>query len=223
MKSRIWIAFTVILTVATLVGGLLTLRRVHVDVRSTAKHEFVIDESMPRVRKILVRTNAAKKIVAMADAELLDQDWLNLKFEMERPLLARDRDWNLNGNGEMVVQFHDGYLGSHQLALLQSIEIVPEQLEVSNGLREPSGPIEEYRSQIKLVPDGKGRAKFQTSLALRIKTTANWLTQRTVERNINQSAAQSLRNQEQAIREVVQEHANELLILPEFDRDESTN
>ena len=39
-----------------------------VDVTSQADRHFQLDVAMPRVRKILVRSNSVKKIVTMADA-----------------------------------------------------------------------------------------------------------------------------------------------------------
>lgn len=116
-----------------------------VEVSSNADHQFTVDEPMRRVRKILVRTNAVKKIIAMADAELLDQEWLKMNFEIDKPLLKRD--WNIDGDGELSVRFDDAYLGSHDITLLQSVDISPVRLHVTNDLDQATEPVQNYSSE----------------------------------------------------------------------------
>ncbi len=211
MKKFILLALGGLL-VAGVVGFLL-IPSSPIEVSSKAEHQFTIEEPMRRVRKILVRTNAVKKIVAMADAELLNQEWLDMKFDIDKPLLKRD--WNVNGEGELSVRFNDAYLGSHDITLQQNANISPDQLHTTNDLQTPSGPVQNYSSVLTLTPDDSGNAHFVFSLDLRIKTTANWFTESTVRSKIEASAAEALKQQEEAIREVVSDHADELIILPE--------
>ncbi len=187
---------------------------------STGEHKFVIDTPMQRVRKILVRTNAVKKIVAMADAKLLDQEWLQMRFEIDRPILKRD--WHLEGEGKLVVQTDDSYLGRHEITLQQSVDITPDRVYVTNVLLNPSAPdspIQEYSSTLELAPDEYGNAQLTTSLKLEIKTKASWLTRSIVESSIRNAAQKSLEKQEQAIREIVEQHSDDLIILPGSDND----
>ncbi|QEG20371.1 hypothetical protein [Mariniblastus fucicola] len=183
---------------------------------SSAEHGFTVDVPMERARKIMVRTNAAKKLVAMADAELLDQKWLNMDFDIERPLLKRD--WQVDGEGELIVRTNDAYLGEHDIVLMQNVDIVRERLHVTNKLKQPSGPIQQYSATLALVPDNEGKAKFVTKLDLEIETTANFLTRSTVKSNIESAAQTALEKQEQAIRLIIDEQADELLIFPASDQ-----
>ena len=184
-----------------------------VSVKSDGKHSFVVDVPMKRARKILVRTNAAKKLVAMADAELLDQEWLNLDFDAPRPLLKRD--WHVDGEGKLVVRTNDAYLGSHDITLDQSIDIRAEKLQVTNKLKQPSGPIKEYSAELTLILDDSGNARFETALNLQIDTTANFFTRSTVESKIRAAAQTALEKQEVAIRSVIAEQDGKLLIVPD--------
>jgi hypothetical protein len=183
------------------------------EVPSSATHEFEIDVPMQRVRKILVRTNAVKKIVAMADAKLLDQEWLNLDFDIDRPILKRD--WHVDGSGQLIVQTNDAYLGTHDITLKQSVDIKPDRLYVENDLDQPSGPIREYHATIELVPGENGNAKVKSSLDLMVSTSSSWLASAVVERSIKDAAMDSLEKQEQAIREIVEAQADKLIVLPE--------
>jgi hypothetical protein len=172
---------------------------------------------MQRVRKILVRTNAIKKIVAMADAELRGQEWLNLKFDAERPI--RDKDWNLSGEGELVVVLNDAYLGTIQLTLTQQIEVSHDRLFVACNLKDASHSVERYDSTLTLVPGDNGDAKFSSTLSLQINTTANIFSRASVENGIRSAAKKALEDQANALRLVIAEKDGELFILPELKGD----
>jgi hypothetical protein len=213
MNKTVRLALGVGCIALIIIAALALLPTTTVQVTSSADHTFELDAAMPRVRKILVRTNAVKKIVAMANAEFLDQKWLQLQFEIDRPILKRD--WHLDGNGELNVRTNDRYIGSHDITLKQAIDITPERLFVTNQLAEPSGPIRQYASTLTLTPGENGKALIASHLDLTINTTASWLTQTIVQRKIRESAGIALRRQEQAIRDIVQQHAEDLIILPE--------
>ena len=212
-------------TVAVVVLGIVLLAAIaffvlpkeEISVNSSGKHEFTVDVTMERARKILVRTNAAKKIVAMADAELLDQEWSDLDIDAKRPLLKRD--WHVDGTGEMKVRINNSYLGSHDVTLDQSLDIRAEKLQVSNKLNKPAGPIGEYSSELTLIPDDSGKARFETSLDLQINTTANFFTKSTVESEIQSAAQSALEKQEEAIRSVIADQDGKLLIVPKMGED----
>ena len=127
-------------------------------VESSATHEFTIDEPMPRVRKILVRTNAGQKIVAMADAKLLDQKWLDMDFDLGGKLL--DRDWHVDGDGQLEVVVNNSYLGQINLTLDQKVDIRRERMQVESKLGKSSSSITEYDSTVELTPDDNGDASF---------------------------------------------------------------
>ncbi len=218
MKKSAWIVSIVVALLIVLVIGLTLVPTTTLEVPSSATHSFTIDESMPRVRKILVRTNAVKKIVAMADAELLDQKWLQMQFEIERPLL--DRDWQVNGEGELIVETNDGYIGRHEITLKQTIDIKPDRLYVTNVLAKPVGPILEYSATLTLTTDENGKAHFENTVQLKIRTTASWIASGLVENSIRSSALKSLKQQEKAILELVERHADELFILPDTGDDQ---
>ncbi|MEM9941824.1 MAG: hypothetical protein AAF939_09560 [Planctomycetota bacterium] len=186
-------------------------------VDSSASYEFTISERMQRVRKILVRTNAVKKIVAMADAELKDQKWLDLNFDAERPIL--DQDWKLDGEGELQVVLNDAYLGKIQMTLSQQVEISRDRIHVVSHLKESSHSIQQYDSTLTLMPNSDGDAAFSLSLDLQVKTTANFLTRQSVKSGIQSAAQKALENQAEALKQIVEDKEGELIILPELDQD----
>jgi len=203
------VVIAVLLIAATLV---LFVPGKSIEVTASASDSFVIGTKMERVRKILVRTNSVKTIVAMANAVLTDQEWLNLKLENEGSLL--DRNWNLSGQGKLTVLSDDPWLGKQELTLDQKIEVQPERLESTNTLGEPSNSIRAYTSNLVLTPDSNGNAEFQSRLDLTIQTRANWFIRKTAEARIREAPAKALQNMEQAIRDIVASHDDEILILP---------
>ncbi len=70
MKTSVIVSALVVIAAAV---GAALLPLWSIEDNSSAQHEFTINEPIERVRKIMVRSNAAKKIIAMADAELVDQ------------------------------------------------------------------------------------------------------------------------------------------------------
>ena len=214
MIKKILIAAAVLIVVGTI--AVLLLPQQSITVGSSATSSFVVDAPMKRVRKILVRTNAVKKIVAMADAKIQDQKWLDMKFDIDRRLI--DRDWTLDGSGELVVQINDAYLGQHDITLQQSVDIAPTRLHSTNQAAGPQGPVQKYASELTLAEDENGKAKFDLSLNLEIQTTANFLTRSRVESEIKAAAGRSLEKQEIALRQVVDDHKGDLIILPDLNR-----
>jgi hypothetical protein len=214
--SKRAILFTIVAgLIALMVIGIAPLWEVHAESRAT--RAFTIDQSMARVRKILVRTNAAKKIVAGADAELLDQKWLNMAFELPRPILSSD--WHIEGDGQLTVQANDAYLGQHAMTLNQRLDITAERLHVTNQLngqsRHANQAITAYRSAMTLSPGAQGQASFETSLTIEVTTRAGLFTRGMVAQGIRDAAGRSLEQQEAAVRAVVAEQDGKWLVLPQ--------
>lgn len=205
----------IVIAATIVVAGLavvLLLPQQEITVPSTADHAFIIDVPMERVRKILVRTNAAKKIVAMSGAELKGQKWLEMDFEMPGKIL--DRNWHVDGQGKLEVLIKDDYIGDNRVTLNQKVDITRQRLEVTNVIDQPVNSVRNYDSSLTLIPSDAGNAAFDSRLTLEIRTTANWLFKGVVEKQIRSAALKSLQRQEQAIREIVESQSGKLLILP---------
>ena len=207
--------FVAIVVALLIVGGIVfaVSPQRELEVTSSADHQFTIDVPMERVRKILVRTNAVKKIVAMSDAELKGQKWVDMDFEMPGKLL--DRNWHVDGEGKLKILIKDSYIGDNEITLSQAVDIKRQRLHVTNVLDQPTDAIRDYDSTMTLTPDEVGNAMFDTKLELKIKTTANWITTGKVEKEIKASAKRSLERQEQAIRDAVDEQADKMFIVPD--------
>lgn len=200
-----------LLLVATVVASCAWPRSANV--AATVEHAFVIKESFARVRKILVRTNAIKKVVAMTNSQLVDQQWLNVSFDLKS--LLRDPDWNVGGQGTLTVKTTDPYVGEHEITLNQDVNIRVDQLRVSNRLTEPVSKLRKYDTVMEAI-DNRGTSEFRATLTLEVTTTVTPLFRRIAKRRVYEAAEKALRQQEQAIRNIVEEHKDDLIILPKL-------
>ena len=214
MTKKTLLAIAVVAVIAILSASWFLTQK-EITVESSATHEFTINEPMTRVRKILVRTNAAKKVVAMSDGRLVDQELDDVDFKRGDKLL--DGKWKLDGDSKLNVEINDAWLGKVDLQIEQQADVQKEKLLVSNKMVESSGGITKYNSSMSLTPtSGGGDAKFETSLSLEITTKANFFTKSAVERNIKAAAGKALETQEEAFRQIVKDKDGDLLILPEI-------
>lgn len=196
----------------------LWLPKENVAIASSADHSFIIDVPMERVRKILVRTNAAKKIIAMSDAELKGQKWVDIDFEMPGKIL--DRNWHVDGEGKLEIVIEDRFIGQNRITLNQKIDITRQRLHVTNVIDQPSKSIRNYDSALTLTPTGAGNAQFDLQLNLELEMEASWFLKQIVKDRGQAVAKNSLQRQEEAIREVVAEQADKIFILPGQDNKE---
>ncbi len=212
MKNWIVLTLAMVLIAAMLFIGSLFATGEILEFNSSGTNKFTIDVPMTKVRKILVRTDAGKKLIAMSDAEFVNQDWSELDLEADQPL--RKRDWDISSSGVLTVQTTDPLVGNHELNLKQDLQIQPELLEIKSHLTEPSGPIRNYQSSLTIVPDEAANTQIDATLSLTYRQQVNWLTKSYAEKRIHSAADRSLARQEEGLRKAVAEYADQLFILP---------
>jgi len=110
----------------------------------TVEREFTLDDDFTLVRKILVRTDASKRIVTMTgDSEFIDQQWQAVGGGLDS-IAIFDPKWRLQLHGTLRVRTRDPYIGEHEIALSQQVQIDPDQLRSDVELEEPSKRLLEY-------------------------------------------------------------------------------
>ncbi len=213
-KRKPILAFALILLLLFGVAVAIACQKVAVVQNSAAQLQFDVPESAARVRKIFVRSNATQDLVAMSDATLLAQDWNDLKLGIEGRLL--DSNWQLDGGGTIVVQFHDDYLGQHELNMKQAVHVEPNALTSLTELQEVDSPIQKYRNEITLATNSSGGTRIGLDLNLEVKTTAMRIAQAVVRQRIEESATNSVAAQKEAILSLIKKHDGQMFILPQL-------
>jgi hypothetical protein len=203
-----------VLTTLAIVFGLSLVFRGEYPSRQTARRSFIIDQNFTDVRKILVRNDSAKQIVAMGGgSEFIDQEWSAVGGELDALELLSD--WRLELHGTLRVRTKDEYIGEHVIALAQDVEITPDFLRSEVHLKEPAERLKEYDMETHFERDGRtGKARINLEMTQQILTDAPWWAHAIADRRVRQSAERTLANQETAIRKLIAENIDDVPLFP---------
>lgn len=194
-----------------IVAGLV-LRGEYATTRNVER-SFVLEDDFTKVRKILVRTNAAKRIVAMTgDSEFVDQQWNTIGAGLEGERLL-DLKWELELEGALLVRTRDPYIGEQEIALRQVVQIDPDRVESEVELVRPEKRLLQYSMSTHFRRQADGSTLVHQRLTQEILTDAPWFAHWIADRRVSASARQALANQEVAIRQVIAENRNRRWLL----------
>jgi hypothetical protein len=184
---------------------------------------FTIEEDFTKVRKIMVRTNAAKEIVTMGgDSEFVDQQWRDANVEtggenigeaLLNSIFTADPDWKLELDGTLRVRTLDEYIGQNVITLEQHVEIAPNGIESQVELLEGSERLLGYSMSTRITRDGE-KTKVELELTQKIKTDAPWFAHGIADRRVRASAERAMENQEGAMRRLIEENADKAGLFP---------
>jgi len=220
--------------VAAIVAGLIW--RGEYPTEQTAQRSFVIEEDFTKVRKIMVRTDAAKEIVTMGGgSEFVEQQWDDLSAEpgvdgevgkgalgraLLKNLLSGDPDWQLKLQGTLKVRTLDPYISNF------------EKGNNVDGNNTDGKNVVTLQQDVEIVPDhlqsdtklveGSGRllgyamttrlereddhTRITLKLTQTINTDAPWFAHRIADRRVLASAERTLANQEDAMRKLIEDN-----------------
>jgi hypothetical protein len=217
----LWVGALLTILVAFIVLGL--VRGGEYTTEQNAMRTFTIESDFTKVRKIMVRTNAAKEIVTMGgDSEFVDQQWEdadiqpggeNIGEALLNSLLSADPDWKLELDGTLQVRTLDEYIGQSVVTLEQHVEIAPDGIESQVKLLEGTERLLDYSMSTRLSRDGE-QTKVELELTQKIKTDAPWFAHGIANRRVRASAARALENQEAAMRRLIEENADKAGLFP---------
>ncbi|MCA9231180.1 MAG: hypothetical protein KDA57_11035 [Planctomycetales bacterium] len=189
----------------------------------TATLSFVIEEDFTKVRKIMVRTDAAKEIVTMGGgSEFVEQTWEGgnvdagaekLGEALLRGVLSSDPDWRLELNGKLKVRTLDEYVGQNVVTLQQNVEIVPDHIQSDTILLEGSERLLGYEMTTRLEREGE-HSRVTLKLTQEIKTEAPWFAHGIADRRVRASVEKTLANQEAAMRKLIADNRDANWLFP---------
>lgn len=179
----------------------------------TARLSFAIDENFTDVRKILVRNDSAKQIVAMGGgSDFISQNWSAGGGGVSLDLM--DPRWRLELHGTLRVRTKDPYIGEHEINLDQEVQITPDRLDSRVKLVEPGERLKRYDMTTAFSRADDGKSRVDLELTQEILTDAPWFAHGIADRRVRESAERTLANQEAAIRRLIAEHINDVPLLP---------
>jgi len=182
--------------------------------RQSAERSFVLDENFTVVRKILVRKDAAKQIVAMGgDSEFVEQNWTAVGGEIES-LQILDPAWRLELHGQLTVRTLDDYVGREVIVLDQDVEITVDRVNSEVRLSRGAERLADYAMTTRFSRTPAETTQVELTLAQQIRTDAPWFAHRIADRRVLAAVERSLANQERAIRQLVADHRDDVPLLP---------
>lgn len=181
----------------------------------TVQRSFIIDEDFTVVRKILVRTDAAKRIITMTgDTEFVDQQWSAVGGGLDA-LNLLDPRWRLELYGTLKLRTLGEYVGQNDISLRQVVKIDPDQLHSDVELTKGSKRLLDYAMTTWFVRDDAGsKTRVVQRLKQKILTDAPWFAHGIADRRVRASATRALVNQERAIRKVIEDNLDKRWLLP---------
>jgi hypothetical protein len=153
-------------------------------------------------------------------------------------IASPDPSWKLQLEGTLKVRTLDEYIGRHVVTLHQDVVIEPDFLDSKVNLVEGTERLVGYAMSTRFSRDersddsadasnrtsglgkllasasGGGKTTIELSLTQEIITQAPWFAHRIADRRVRESVEQTLANQEQAIRQFIDENKNDLPVFP---------
>jgi hypothetical protein len=193
------------------------------DSRQIAKRSFTIDQDFTKVRKIMVRTKAAKEIITMGGtSEFVEQQWSGGSLQSEennigeallRSVFSPDPGWQLNLKGILKVRTLDDYVGREVVTLQQNVEINPDFIDSRTRLIEGSPRLLDYAMTTRLEREGD-HTRITLELMQVIKTHAPWFAHGIADDRVRASAENALRRQEVAMIKLIDDNKDQKWLLP---------
>lgn len=191
--------------------------------QQTVKRTFVIDQDFTKVRKIMVRTNAAKEIITMGGtSEFVEQKWEggsleapggNIGEALLKSVLSPDPGWELKLHGILKVRTLDDYVGHEVVTLQQNVEIDPNLINSETQLIKGSPRLLGYTMSTRLEREGD-HTLVKLELTQAIKTHAPWFAHAIANDRVRASAASSLEKQEAAMIKLIDENKDKDWLFP---------
>lgn len=191
--------------------------------RQTVERTFVIDQDFTKVRKIMVRTNAAKEIITMGGtSEFVEQKWSGGSIEAEgnnigeallKSVFSPNPGWELKLEGDLKVRTLDEYVGREVVTLQQNVEITPDLINSATKLVEGSPRLLDYEMTTRLERE-ENHTRITLRLTQEIKTHAPWFAHRIADERVAASAMNALMRQEAAMIKLIDENKDKEWLFP---------
>ena len=177
----------------------------HYVVDVTHSHHFRVDMPFDELRKIMVRTNAAREIMdAGKDSKLISKKWDNKNFDLGK-ISLRNPNWHINAVGELKIQFDDPYIGKAIAPFTQNVALTPNSIDSLVKLKKPTGRLIGYDVTTRMFPK-KNESEVEQTFQMKIETPAPWFAHWYARMRVRRSARRILREQEKHILAAVREH-----------------
>ncbi len=197
MRSRrktFWILLA-ILAGAGLIGVCVAVFPVDYPTSQTAVLTFELPQNFRKVRRILIVSDATKRITTMAgDNRFIESSWSKIDGEFN-PL----KRMRLELHGSLKVQSMDEYIGKPIVHLTQTTWISLDTVHSQAKLAEPAERLLDYELTTEFTRNPGGNTLVSLALTQQVMTKAPRFARKIADRRVLESAQSALQNQKDAI------------------------
>lgn len=218
--SRLGIGLALIVLAGAVVAWMFTPVTFVAD--ANQQREFVLDCDYRQFRKILVRKNATRAIVENGGMELIDQKLGGLTLDLRddrRPIRNAIRGQSqaqLAASRTLKVRLTDPQIHAEQMELIQHADVENQSLTVSTEASQATGNLKQYQTNL-LAKGQKDQTEVKLSVQMKVQLDIPRLFVSRARDQVQQAASDGLRQQEAALKKLVEQYGDQKLLIPDLD------
>jgi len=218
-KTKLVIGGIAVVVIAVIAYGVWIFSAVDHQTIGEAQREFSVDCDFKKFRQIMVRKNAAEAIISAGGMKLINQSLDDVSIDTsndDRPILnaIRGRSQSeLSAVKQLTVQINDPSVDADRLTLKQAANVQESSMSVETKSIAPAAQLKSYRTTLDAESSGNStNVRLTVEMVLDLKVPAMFTDR--ADREVQSSAEQALKSQEQAMKTFVEKHKDKRLILP---------
>lgn len=181
-------------------------------VRVKDRHSFTLDCDFETVRKVIVRTNAAERLLEASHARIVSQDWKGFALGADKIIRP---NWVLDTSGTFTIEVSVPSLGTRTIVMGQTVHITNTKMILCSKLKSNADELKDYQIIMKLWQSGdKTEVELlqYTAVEVRVPRTQGWRDE--LERLVAQNSRASLEGIEVVFRQIVEDYRGKRFIIP---------
>ncbi len=220
-RLAMWISLITVLVLVGVVFGAWQLSFVSHSSPGTSQRTFEVPVDFSKFRQIMVRKQATAAIVSHGGMQLLEEKLQGINVDTSgdgRPILNALRGHSqaeLAATKQLLVSLDDPSLEADQLSLTQRADIRANSMLVRSAANQPAGNLEDYSTTLAAQP-AKGATQVTVSVDMRVLVKVPKLFVGRADARVQQAAEQATSEQQAAIEQFINQHAGDLIVLPEL-------
>lgn len=131
---------------------------------------FVVNKPYQDVTKALITSKVMDCVLQANGAYLLDQQWADKKFAVQRPLSAKHRTWQFGGVATARVMIRDPDAGETVVQLVQEVDASQDRIKIRTILDKPLAVgITDMQQRILIERHGENQTKVSFQLYMKLQ------------------------------------------------------
>jgi len=171
----------------------------HTVIQESSATQFVLNVPFKEVQKSIRKGNFEQETLKINNAELLQKQWIDRNFNIQRPLKA-DRYWEFSGRLLAKVRVDNPQAGKMDVELVEDIFFATNRIEVKTQLAKPLAiGVSDIRQEIVIYPYGQ-TTRVELSSNITLKRFVPWFMTDYARKQVKSATEQSVSKMESILR-----------------------